>query len=101
MIDLNASHMTNLRVVLLRVYPEFCNDLLISRFATACPLLDHAIVIVMDKYFRRITELEHYQKNHVNPAESWVLDHIIRERHVLENWWDWVLDLLQGLPRTA
>ena len=93
--------MTNLRVVLLRVYPELCKDLIISRFATACPLLEHAIVIVMTGYSGPITELEHYKKNHVNPAESWALDHIIRDRHVLENWWDWALDLLQGLPRTA
>ena len=93
--------MTNLRVVLLRVYPPLRKDLIISRFATACPLLEHAIVIVMTGHSSPITELEHYKKNHVNPAESWVLDHIIRDRHVLENWWDWALDLLQGLPRTA
>ncbi len=38
----------------------------------------------------------HYKKN---PAESWVLDRIIKDPHVLENWSDWVLDLLRGLPR--
>ena len=93
--------MTNLRVVLLRVYPKLCKDLIISRFATACPLLDHAIVIVMTRNSGRIAELEHYKKNRVNQAESWVLDHIIRDRHVLGNWWDWALDLLQSLPRNV
>ena len=93
--------MTNLRVVLLRVYPQLRKDLIISRFATACPLLEHAIVIGFNEYFRGVTELEHYKKSHVNSAESWVLDHIIRDRHVLENWSDWALDLLEGLPRPA
>lgn len=88
--------MTNLRVVLLRVYPQLPKDLIISRFSTACPLLEHAIVIGIDEYLGSVTELEHYKRNHVNPAESWVLDDIIRDRHVLENWSDWALDLLHA-----
>ena len=93
--------MTNLRVVLLRVSRQFRSDLIISRFATACPLLEHAIVFSMDEDFTTINGLAHYKKSHVNPVESWVLDHIIRDRHVLENWSDWALDLLEGLPGPA
>ena len=93
--------MTNLRVVLFRVTWRLRSDLIISHFATACPLLEHAILFGMDAYFRSVTRLEHYKKNQVNPAEPWVLNHVIRDRHVLENWSDWALDLLRSLPRPA
>lgn len=90
--------MTNLQIILLRVSPQLRNTLIISRFASACPLLEHAIVFVGDEDSRRVNALVHYKKN---PAKSWVLDHIIKDRHVLEDWSDWALDLLRGLPRPA
>lgn len=93
--------MTNLRVVLLRVSPQLSNDLIISHFATACPLLEHAIVLVEAKYNWGIEGLAHYKRNNVNPAESWILDHIIKDRHVLKNWADWALDFLRGIPDIA